>query len=97
MSRTSPLACKNEPLNRHFLGWILLRSTAVDKRQRLFFLKGDSLRMNAAWGGGGRPNAVSISNSEVISFINNDAILRSDRERGSKKAQIMRSSLKYAP
>ena len=48
-------------------------------------------------GMGGHPNAVSISNNDVIVYSNNDVILRSEGGRGSKKAQNLRSSLKYAP
>ena len=48
-------------------------------------------------GGGGPPNAVSISNNDVIVKSNNDVILHSEGGRGSKMAQKLRSSLKYAP
>ena len=36
--------------------------------------------------GGGLPNVVTINNSDVIVLSNNDVILRSEGERGSKKA-----------
>ena len=37
-------------------------------------------------GRGGRPNVVTINNSDVIVLSNNDVILRSEGGRGSKKA-----------
>ena len=37
-------------------------------------------------GRGGRPNAVTISDSDVIVISNNDVILRSEGGRGSKNA-----------
>ena len=45
-------------------------------------------------GRGGWWIAVSISNSDVILFSNNDIILQSEGGRGSKKAKKLRTYLK---
>ena len=44
--------------------------------------------MYAAWGEGGRPNAVTISNRDVIVLCNNGVTLRSEEgEGGGKKIE----------
>ena len=59
--------------------------------------KGGYFKDERSLGGRGvRQNAVSISNNDVIVYSNNDVILFSEGRRGSKKAQNLRSSLKYA-
>ena len=49
--------------------------------------KGTFFKDERSLGGrGGRPNAVTISDTDVISISNNDVILRSEGGRGSQQA-----------
>ena len=60
--------------------------------------KGPYIKYDRNLGGrGGWWIAVSISNSDIILFSNNDVILQSEGGRGSKKAQKLRSYLMYGP